>query len=68
MNPEATVFVVDDDDAMRESLRRLMESVGLAVETFADAQAFLGAYDPPRRARPRRRAFAASCRTAGYDR
>ena len=45
MHPEATVFVVDDDKAVRESLQRLMESVGLAVETYPDAQAFLDSYD-----------------------
>jgi DNA-binding NtrC family response regulator len=28
------VFVVDDDDSMRESLRSLIRSVGLSVEAF----------------------------------
>ena len=37
----ATVFVVDDDDAVRTSLRLLLKSVGLPVETFASAQEFL---------------------------
>ncbi|UCG87907.1 MAG: response regulator transcription factor [Gemmatimonadota bacterium] len=46
--PEATVFVVDDDDALRKSLRRLMQSVGLPVETYPDAQAFQASYDPSR--------------------
>jgi len=36
-----TVFVVDDDDAVRTSLRLLLKSVGLPVETFASAQEFL---------------------------
>jgi FixJ family two-component response regulator len=44
----ATVFVVDDDDAVRTSLRLLLKSVGLPVETHASAQAFLDAYDPER--------------------
>jgi FixJ family two-component response regulator len=35
------VYVVDDDDAMRRSLRSLLESVGLSVETFASSQEFL---------------------------
>jgi FixJ family two-component response regulator len=35
------VFVVDDDPSIRESLRRLFTSVGLAVEVFPSAQAFL---------------------------
>jgi len=39
-----TVFVVDDDDAVRSSLRLLLKSVGLAVSTFDSAQAFLDAY------------------------
>ena len=45
---EATVFVVDDDEAMRESTRWLLESIDLKVECFADAQAFLDAADPDR--------------------
>ena len=49
MDPEATVHVVDDDKAVRESLQRLMESVGVVVETYPSAQAFLDGYD---RARP----------------
>ena len=40
------VFVVDDDPAMRDSLRWLIESTGLQVETFADAQAFLARIYP----------------------
>lgn len=41
---EATVFVVDDDDAAREGLQELMESVGLDTRTYASAQAFLDDY------------------------
>ncbi len=37
----ATAFVVDDDQAVRDSLRWLIESVGLNVETYASAQEFL---------------------------
>jgi FixJ family two-component response regulator len=36
-----TVFVVDDDAAMRESLDSLIRSVGLRVESFSSAQEFL---------------------------
>jgi len=43
-----TVFVVDDDEAMRESLTWLIESVGLKVETFASADEFLKSYYPGR--------------------
>jgi Response regulator len=42
----ATVFVVDDDDAMRSSLRWLIESINLKVRTFASALEYLDAFDP----------------------
>ena len=42
------VFVVDDDKSVRNSLRWLLESVDLAVETYAAAETFLDAYDPSR--------------------
>ena len=38
---EAMVFVVDDDQYVRESLVSLIRSAGLAVTTFASAQQFL---------------------------
>ncbi|MCX7059150.1 MAG: response regulator FixJ [Pseudomonadota bacterium] len=44
----ATVFVVDDDDAVRTSLRLLLKSVGLPVETFASAQEFVDSFDAER--------------------
>lgn len=44
MELEPTVFIVDDDPAMLDSLRWLVESIGLKVETFTSAQAFLAAY------------------------
>jgi FixJ family two-component response regulator len=36
------VYVIDDDAAMRESLRSLLASVGLRVEPFGSAQEFFG--------------------------
>jgi FixJ family two-component response regulator len=36
-----TVFIIDDDRSIRESVRDLLESVGLHCEDFATAQAFL---------------------------
>lgn len=36
-----TVFVVDDDDAMRRGLEFLLASAGYDVQAFASAQAFL---------------------------
>ncbi len=40
------VYVVDDDEAVRDGLRRLLESVGLEVSTHADALEFLDRYVP----------------------
>jgi FixJ family two-component response regulator len=40
------VFIVDDDQGIRDALRRLITSVGLAAEVFATAQAFLTAHRP----------------------
>jgi len=48
MELEPTVFIVDDDPAMLDSLRWLVESVGLKVETFESAQAFLASYSTDR--------------------
>jgi RNA polymerase sigma factor (sigma-70 family) len=45
---KSTVFVVDDDQAMRNSLKWLIESVGVAVESFASADDFLANYEPGR--------------------
>lgn len=39
-----TVYVVDDDDAVRDSIALLLETAGLGVETFADAEAFRSAW------------------------
>lgn len=48
MNLDPTVFVVDDDPDMRNSLRWLLESIGLRVETFAAAEEFLETYTADR--------------------
>jgi len=44
---EGSVFVVDDDRAVRESLEMLIGSVGMTVKTFSTAQAFLDQYTTP---------------------
>ena len=36
-----TVFIIDDDSGVRESIKDLVESVGLRAESFATAQQFL---------------------------
>ncbi len=41
MNHEATVYVIDDDIEVTESLRWLIESVNYKVVTFPNAEAFL---------------------------
>ena len=46
MSADPTVFVVDDDDAVRDSLRWLIASVDIPVETYASAGEFLGAFEP----------------------
>lgn len=43
---EPTVFVVDDDEAVRKGLRLLLKSVSINTKTFASAQEFLDAYEP----------------------
>jgi FixJ family two-component response regulator len=39
---QSIVMIVDDDDSIRRAVRRLMKSFGIAVETFASAEEFLG--------------------------
>ncbi len=48
MAANATVFVVDDDPGVLDSARWLLESDGLAVETYGSGRQFLEAYDPHR--------------------
>lgn len=40
-----TIYIVDDDDGVRDSARALLESYDLAVEDFASARDFLAAFD-----------------------
>ena len=40
------VFIVDDDEAVRNSLRLLVRSVGLSATALVSAQEFLASYDP----------------------
>ena len=48
MNSEPTVFVVDDDQAMRNSLKWLIESIGMKVRTYSSADEFLNNFYPGR--------------------
>lgn len=45
MTSETTIFVVDDDAAVRDSLKALLESDDMTAEVFGSGQEFLDAYD-----------------------
>ena len=47
-NTRPTIFVVDDDSAVRDALKLLLRSVGQSVETFGSGQEFLEAYSEDR--------------------
>ncbi|CAJ7174507.1 LuxR family transcriptional regulator [Burkholderia pseudomallei] len=47
---QETVFVVDDDEAVRDSLRWLLEANGYRVQCFSSAEQFLDAYQPAQQA------------------
>lgn len=48
INVRPSIFVVDDDSAVRDSLKLLLRSVGQAVETFGSGQEFLDGYNDDR--------------------
>ena len=48
MIKEQTVFIVDDDAAVCDSIQELVESVGLHAESYDSGQAFLDHYQPKR--------------------
>lgn len=48
MESESIVFVVDDDAAVRDALRELLEASGLHVATFASVEEFWAGYLPRR--------------------
>jgi two-component system CheB/CheR fusion protein len=43
-----TIFVVDDEGALREAMRELLREEGWAVEAYSSGEAFLKAYHPGR--------------------
>ncbi|MCX8520477.1 MAG: response regulator transcription factor [Rhodoferax sp.] len=43
---KGTVYVVDDDEAVRDSLQWLLEGSGYRVRSFDSAESFLNRYDP----------------------
>jgi FixJ family two-component response regulator len=46
MNGDATIFIVDDDMAMRDSLALLLGLKGFRTQIFANAENLLAAYQP----------------------
>ena len=48
MTPDKTVFVVDDDAAVRQGLRFMLRAAGYCVEALPSARSFLDTYDPRR--------------------
>jgi len=42
----ATIHIVDDDDAVRDSLQALLEAKGYAAKSYPSAEAFLAGYRP----------------------
>lgn len=48
-NKEQCVYIIDDDDAVRDALSMLLESVDIAQQSFANGVEFLEAYDGSQR-------------------
>lgn len=46
MDSQPCIFIVDDDNAVRDGLGMVMDTVGLACQTFASAEHFLETYNP----------------------
>jgi FixJ family two-component response regulator len=46
MSIKPCVFIVDDDDAVRDGLGLVVETAGFAFQSFANAEHFLEAYHP----------------------
>lgn len=48
MSDNSAIYIVDDHDAVRDSLAALLESAGLSVEVYSCGQDFLQALNPSR--------------------
>ena len=46
MSGRPIVYIVDDDESVRDSLQTFLRSYGFDAQPFASAQAFLSGYDP----------------------
>ena len=60
---EPLISIVDDDQAVREALQRMLRSYGFTTAVFASAEQFLASGQPVRRSLPDPR-----CPHAGNDR
>jgi len=49
LQDQYTIYIVDDDDAVRDSLRTLLEAVGWSVQSYESGKAFLNICDPSMR-------------------
>ena len=49
LEPQQLVYVIDDDEAVRDSMSMLLESADLAFRCFASADAFITEYDGSQR-------------------
>jgi FixJ family two-component response regulator len=43
---DPTIYIVDDDEAVRDSLALMLESHGIAAKTYGSGAAFIGDYSP----------------------
>ncbi len=48
MNALPTVHVIDDDDAVRDSIQMFLANEGLEVRTYPSADAFIASWTQPR--------------------
>ncbi len=46
---QSKIFIVDDDDGVRDGLRAMLESEDQNVEVYANGRDFLDSYDPSRK-------------------
>ena len=47
-DPDGTVFLIDDDPGVRDSLTLLLSLKGVSTQPFANAESFIASYQPER--------------------
>ncbi|MGI9325268.1 MAG: response regulator transcription factor [Pseudomonadales bacterium] len=50
MTDQPMVYIVDDDEPVRDAIGMLLDTVDIEYQSYPDAQAFLDAYDPEQQA------------------